>query len=303
MSKLARSICAAIFQTFDRSGTGILQEERKMLNQLIESKNHREENSRKNGFLVATLGVLVAVFLSGWTYSLFAKNFGMGADDFELSSIVMPVAPAEEPPQPEPEQNIERRPAANNNQRPTVIEKIAPIENSLKNPPRLDESRKLNSEPVKLSDWNKFREGTENTPRGISDRTDGNEIGGGIKQSTTTSRNDVEEEKLPEVVVKPTPAPTPKVTKISGGVLNGKAIFLAKPPYPPTARTMNITGSVSVQVLIDKKGNVVSASVVSGHPLLRPGAENAARQSRFSPTYLSDEPVEVTGVIVYQFKP
>ena len=85
--------------------------------------------------------------------------------------------------------------------------------------------------------------------------------------------------------------------------MNGKASFLAKPPYPPAARAMGITGTVNVQVLIDEKGNVISAAAATGHPLLRGVAETAARQSKFTPTLLTGQPVKVTGVIVYQFKP
>lgn len=272
-----------------------------MLNQLIESKNHQEENTRKNGFLVATLGVLVAVLLTGWTYSLFAKNFGMSTGDFELSSIVAPVAATEEPPPPEPEQNTDQRQAANNNERPTVIEKIAPMENSLDKPPRLDESRQLKSAPLNPSDWNKYKEGTENNYSRTSDRTD--ETGDGIKQPPT-SKTDNEEEKTPEVVVKPSPKPSlVKPPPQSLGVVNGRATYLAMPPYPPTAKLVKAQGAVHVQVLIDETGKVVSASAVSGHPLLRSVAENAARQSRFTPTLLSKQPVKVTGVIIYQFKP
>lgn len=102
----------------------------------------------------------------------------------------------------------------------------------------------------------------------------------------------------------PTPARTPGVPKtISGGVLNTKAISLPRPPYPPIARAAGASGSVSVQVLIDEKGNVVSASAVSGHPLLRAAAVNAARGAKFSPTMLSGQPVKVSGVITYNFVP
>jgi protein TonB len=95
-----------------------------------------------------------------------------------------------------------------------------------------------------------------------------------------------------------------KVPKqISGGVLNGKATSLPKPPYPPAARAVRASGAVSVQVLIDEKGNVVSASAVSGHPLLRAAAVQAARSARFSPTQLSGQPVKVSGVITYNFVP
>lgn len=104
------------------------------------------------------------------------------------------------------------------------------------------------------------------------------------------------------------PSPFPddsssSVRTISGGVLNGKATSLPKPVYPSSARQVNATGSVVVQVLVDEKGNVVSAQVVSGHPLLRPAAIAAARQAKFSPTRVSGKPVKVSGVINYQFTP
>jgi len=56
-------------------------------------------------------------------------------------------------------------------------------------------------------------------------------------------------------------------------------------------------------VTVDEKGNVVAASAVSGHPLLRASAVQAARQSKFSPTLLSGKPVKVKGIIVYNFTP
>ncbi|MBS1794792.1 MAG: TonB family protein [Acidobacteria bacterium] len=88
---------------------------------------------------------------------------------------------------------------------------------------------------------------------------------------------------------------------ISGGVLNGKATNLVKPPYPAAAKAVRAEGTVNVQVTIDEEGNVVSATAVSGHPLLRANAVQAARQSKFSPTTLEGKPVKVTGVIVYNF--
>jgi len=89
--------------------------------------------------------------------------------------------------------------------------------------------------------------------------------------------------------------------KIEGGVLNGKALALPQPAYPPLARAAHISGTVSVQVLIDEQGNVTSAHAVDGHPLLQSVCVAAARQARFSPTLLEGEPVKVTGVIRYNF--
>ncbi len=78
---------------------------------------------------------------------------------------------------------------------------------------------------------------------------------------------------------------------------------MPKPPYPAAARAVRASGAVNVQVTINESGSVVSASAVSGHPLLRQAAEQAARGARFAPTLLSGQPVSVTGVIVYNFVP
>lgn len=98
---------------------------------------------------------------------------------------------------------------------------------------------------------------------------------------------------------KPSPPSPPKT--ISGGVLNGKAISKPQPAYPAIARAARASGTVTVQVLVDERGNVVSASAVSGHPLLQQSAVAAARQAKFSPTLLSGQPVKVSGVITYNF--
>lgn len=99
----------------------------------------------------------------------------------------------------------------------------------------------------------------------------------------------------------PTQKNLPKV--ISGGVLNGKATSLPKPPYPAAARAVNASGFVSVQVTVDIDGKVITANAVSGHPLLRPAAVAAARSAQFLPTLLSGQPVKISGVLTYNFVP
>ena len=94
----------------------------------------------------------------------------------------------------------------------------------------------------------------------------------------------------------------PSVPKtVSGGVVNGRAINLVKPPYPPAAKAVRASGAVNVQVTIDEDGNVILASAVSGHNLLRAAAEQAARASKFNPLTISGQKVMMTGVIVYNF--
>ncbi len=98
----------------------------------------------------------------------------------------------------------------------------------------------------------------------------------------------------------PTPRPVPK--SVSKGIVNGSAISLPKPAYPPAAKAVGATGMVNVQVTIDEAGNVVSAVATSGHPLLKPAAVRAAREAKFRPTRLSGVLVKVSGIIVYNFQ-
>jgi TonB family protein len=98
-------------------------------------------------------------------------------------------------------------------------------------------------------------------------------------------------------------SPTPALRGIiNGGVLNGKAISLPLPETPAIARSAKASGAVAVNIVIDEEGNVISANVESGHPLLRAAAVAAAREAKFSPTKLSGQPVKVQGVLIYNFE-
>lgn len=88
---------------------------------------------------------------------------------------------------------------------------------------------------------------------------------------------------------------------INGGVLNGKAVYLPQPEYPPIAAQAKASGTVTVSIMIDELGNVISAHAVNGHPLLQATSVAAARQARFSQTTLNGSPVKVSGVLQYNF--
>ncbi len=104
------------------------------------------------------------------------------------------------------------------------------------------------------------------------------------------------------IVVRPNTTPTPPRMMPAnrpgnGGVLNGRALTLPTPTYPPIAKQMRASGEVRVQVAVDERGNVVSAHAVSGHPLLRQSAEMAARRSKIRPNGQNE-----LGELVYHFK-
>jgi len=88
-----------------------------------------------------------------------------------------------------------------------------------------------------------------------------------------------------------------------GGILNGKALSLPRPEYSSFARAAHAAGTVVVEITIDEHGKVISVHSISGHRLLYPAAEDAARRAKFSPTTLCGQPVKITGTIIYNFIP
>lgn len=265
-----------------------------MLDQLVESKNNSAENTRRSEFLLVTFVIAVSLLLTAWTVSLFGKDYGMGGDDLELSTLVAPPPPEDEPPPPKPEKQPEKQ--------PDVDVRKELIQNIMSSPVKPPEDISTQQNKVKEMRLDRM------TKLGSNDSDTGAQVGrdqarvtdtGGLGGTSTAEPVAKKEEEPPP----PPPAKKEPPKTISGGVLNGKAISLPKPPYPPAARAVRASGAVSVQVLIDESGHVVSASAANGHPLLRAAAEQAARGARFSPTLLSGQPVKVSGIITYNFVP
>src|SRR6266496_527095 len=96
---------------------------------------------------------------------------------------------------------------------------------------------------------------------------------------------------------------TDSAKPIDGGVLNSKALDLPKPKYPEAARSAKVVGRVTVKILLDEKGNIVSAEAIDGPEILRASAVEAARKARFTLTLIGTRPVRVSGVLTYDFAP
>jgi protein TonB len=265
-----------------------------MLDQLVESKSHAAEDTKRSGFLLTTFIIMVTILMSAWLYSLFAKDYGMGGDELSLETLVAPPI-IEDAPEPEPEKQPEKK-------EPDVDVRKELIQNIMATPVKPPEQTSVQRNLTKEMRLDRI------TKLGSSDADTGSQIDPGaarvVSQGSSSGDGGSGEPSDGGAAPPPPPPPVKKIPKqISGGVLNGKATSLPKPPYPPAARAVRASGAVSVQVLIDESGNVVSASAVSGHPLLRAAAVQAARGARFSPTQLSGQPVKVSGVITYNFVP
>ncbi len=280
-----------------------------MLNHLIESNSHSTENKRRGSFLLSTFFVVCSIFLSGILWSLFAKDLGMNTGNLEMSELIAPLAVVEaEPPPIENQPKKESKAAPNADVRTKIIQAIneSPKETPLKvssekltvpprNPNKLTVLGPDNISPEKAV-ANNYKGEVRPNGKGLSDLEGGTPNGSGAKKADVTPPTIP-----PPPFVKKEEVKKPSNTRVSLGVINGKAKNLVTPPYPLPAKAVRAAGVVNVQVAIDEKGNVTSANAVDGHPLLRQAAENAARASKFNPTLLSKEPVKVSGVIVYKF--
>ncbi len=246
-----------------------------MFDTLVESSKHGQDNTRTGIFMFVTGAIYAVGLLIIAVATIVYMSPGL-VDAFDVSAMIAPPPPPAAPP-PAPEVTpIKITPA------PTTF--TAPI----KPPERIPEATSVRSQPVVAQ--------TVGVPGGVPGGVTGGVPGG-------TSRGD-DAPPPPPPPPPPTPAPTPPPPKkitVSGGVLQGSATRKVQPPYPPIAKAARASGAVQIQVTISEEGRVIEAAVISGHPLLRDAALQAARQWVFKPTELSGVPVKVQGVLTFNF--
>ena len=272
-------------------GTGN-QRRNSMFNNLIESSSHAKEFKRRGSFLLFTTATYLVLFVITGVASIYAYDAHLESQGTEWEITFVPVAPPEAAPKEVPNTI---RPASNSDRVPTRSTRTKLIDN-VANPNNVPRELGTVAPSVPPARWDSEIGATNEDPPA---RSTGNDRGvpGGTGNGSVV--NMTEPPPPP-----PPPAPTPVVPKIikqSEGVLKGNAISLPSPIYPDVARRLKIHGTVTIQVLIDEYGKVVSADAISGHALLVPEARRAAMQSRFSPTKLSNQPVKVSGMITYNF--
>ena len=85
------------------------------------------------------------------------------------------------------------------------------------------------------------------------------------------------------------------------GVINDRASALPRPAYPVGSVARRTPLVVSVEVVVDKAGRVISARATGGPAELRVVAEGAARRAGFSPFLVAGQPVKAKGLLNYSF--
>ncbi len=246
-----------------------------MFDNLPESSKHGRENTRTGMLMLVTSLVYAVALLAGAIGTIIWFNPTL-MDSLNVEAMIAPPPPPPAPP-----------PAA-----PPVIVKpvqtVTTFTPPSKPPEKIPDPTTVVSKPVVTA-----------VSQGVPGGVPGGQVGGVVG---APSRDDV-----PPPPPPPTPKPTaeatpiPKKISVSGGVLQGSAIRKVQPPYPPIAKAARAAGAVQVQVTIGEDGRVIDAAVVSGHPLLRDAALQAARQWIFKPTELSGVPVKVQGVLTFNF--
>jgi periplasmic protein TonB len=262
-----------------------------MFNNLIESTSHAKEFRRRGSFVLLTTVTYAVLLVIGGIASVYAYDAHLDSQSTELEITFIP--PVLEAAQPAPPKNTIPRPASNSERAPTQSERTVLITSTA------DPNRVPDHIGVIASDVPPARADSIVSTRNVDPPAPAFS-GRGVPGGTGNTPAVVIDTPPPPPAATPKPE-IPKVLKVSQGVLTSKVLNLPRPTYPPLAKQLRLQGSVSIQVLIDENGKVVSAKAVSGHQVLVNAAEAAALQARFSPTLLSGQPVKVSGVIIYNF--
>jgi TonB family protein len=102
-------------------------------------------------------------------------------------------------------------------------------------------------------------------------------------------------------VAAPMPA-MPAPPRKASVTIPGEAIRRVQPDYPASARSARQAGTVSVEIVINENGDVISARAISGSDLLKNAAARAARAWKFKPSMRDGKPVKSTSSITFNFK-
>jgi len=105
------------------------------------------------------------------------------------------------------------------------------------------------------------------------------------------------------ISVAPTTTAKPgKPLSVSSGVTTGHLIAPIQPVYPRIAIAARMEGTVIVQAIISKTGQIESAHVLTGPAMLQSAALEAVRTARYHPFLLNGAPTEVETTISINFR-
>jgi protein TonB len=262
-----------------------------MFNNLIESSSHKREFKRRGSFFLFTTAAYAVLFVIAGVASIYAYDDQLSDPSNEITLVEFVPPKADTP----------------------VAHTSGPRRAA---PPRGSSVGERSTRPVLTTNTNNplvVPNDVSATPLSLPPANPNSVVGPQVLDPPGMGSSDRQDDGASTggdtaIIVKtdedPPPLPTPSPKRIIHitQVLNGKALSLPKPEYPSLAKRVGVEGTVSVQVLIDETGKVISAKSVAGNPLLSAAAQKAALEARFSPTVLNEQAVKVSGVITYNFQ-
>jgi periplasmic protein TonB len=99
----------------------------------------------------------------------------------------------------------------------------------------------------------------------------------------------------------PNPNP-PQRVRVAQGVSQGFLLKRVQPEYPKKARSKHVEGTVVMQAVISKTGDIKDLKVISGDELLVGSAVKAVSQWKYRPYLLQGQPVEVETQITVNYQ-
>lgn len=98
-------------------------------------------------------------------------------------------------------------------------------------------------------------------------------------------------------------ASVPSRIRVGGNVQAAKILKMVRPEYPLQMKAAGITGTVVMQAVISREGDVLNLDAISQdvHPDLVEAAMTAVKQWRYQPTLLNGQPVEIITLINVNF--
>ena len=268
-----------------------------MFNQLIESGSHRKDKRRKLRFFLGTLGCYGLLLLLAGVASVYAYDTHLGHQDFEIT-LVTPVPLAQIEPRPVALLPHRVAPGSTGSAGDTLRRVIIADTRSHFIPDGISTHPATHQPSPPGAKWSD-RDAGMGIAIGPSGHTAGSD-GSSREEVRVPVRSD-DVPPPPPVQPRPTPSPVPDKVRLPSSVITSKIITKPAPVYPVLAKQARVQGTVTVEITIDEQGRVVFAQATSGHPLLRPAAQQSAYQARFSPTTISGQHVKVSGIITYNF--
>jgi protein TonB len=92
-----------------------------------------------------------------------------------------------------------------------------------------------------------------------------------------------------------------QLVRLSRDVAQGLIAAKVQPEYPELARKARIQGTVCLNGVISKDGDVTEVHLISGHPALAQAAIDAVKQWKYKPYLLDGRPVEVETQVTVNF--